>query len=62
VAVGQLLTEWVLTPPALASAGIALLSGGLVYASIVIRKRLTPDLLVVGGLMYVLFLVYVLVL
>ncbi len=61
VAVGLLLTEWVLTPPALASALIALLSSAIVYASIVARKRLTPRLLLLGGALYLVYLAYVVV-
>jgi len=51
----------VLTPIALASAVIALTSAGIFYGSIRMRKRLTPRLLLVGGAMYVVFIVYLVV-
>lgn len=54
------MTEWVLSGPALVSAAIALASSGSVYASILLRRRLTPGLLV-GGDMYALFILYVVV-
>jgi len=54
--VGILLTAWVLTPPALLSAAIALVSAGLFLALMTIRKRLTARPLLLGGLFYLAFL------
>lgn len=59
VAVGLVLTEWVLTAPGLASAVITLLSSALIYGSIRVRKRLSPHLLLLGGVMYLTFMSYV---
>lgn len=59
VAVGLWMTPWVLDTPGLVSAGVALVSTAIVYSMIVTRKKLTPGVLLVGGLMYVAFIVYV---
>lgn len=62
VAVGLVLTEWVLNPHALASAAIALASSTLIWSMLRFQKRLTPQMLTLGGLMYALFIVAVIVL
>lgn len=59
VAIGLVLTEWVLDTPGLVSAAIALGSSGLVWGLIRVRQSLTPHVLVLGGIMYLLFLGYV---
>jgi cation:H+ antiporter len=61
VAVGLVLTDWELDTPALVSAVSALGSATLVWALLRIRKALSPHVLVLGGIMYALFIVYVVV-
>ncbi|MBI2305373.1 MAG: sodium:calcium antiporter [Chloroflexi bacterium] len=59
VAVGLVFTPWELTPPALASAAIAILSTGLVYTTLRRRQVLSPYVLLMGGLFYLAFIGYV---
>jgi cation:H+ antiporter len=59
VAVGLTLTSWELDTPGLVSAVIALVAGGIVWAYLRLRRALVPHILVACGLLYVLFLGYV---
>jgi cation:H+ antiporter len=59
VAVGLVLTPWVLDTPGLVSAGLALLASGLVWACLRITHGLPPQILVFCGVLYVAFLAYV---
>jgi cation:H+ antiporter len=59
VAVGLLLTTWELDTPGLVSAVLALAAGGLVWAYLRFTGTLVPHVLVLCGLLYVLFLGYV---
>jgi cation:H+ antiporter len=61
VAVGLVLTEWVLDTPGLISAIIALGSGSMVWALLRIRKQLSPHVLMLGGIMYLVFIGYVII-
>ena len=56
VTVGLLFTPWVLDKNALASAAVALVSGGLVYAHMKLRGHLSPWALLVGLPLYLVFL------
>lgn len=58
--VGILLTPWVLTFSAMLSAGLAILSGGLIYSQIKLRGHLTPPILFIGGGVYILFIILIL--
>ncbi|MBI4216074.1 MAG: sodium:calcium antiporter [Chloroflexi bacterium] len=60
VAVGLILTPWVLTGPALASAVIAVASTTTVMVLTHLQGRLTPHMLVLGGAFYLLFIGYLL--
>ncbi len=60
VAVGLLFTDWELTETALVSGGIALLSTGIVYASLN-SGYLAATVLARAGLLWVAFVVYVVV-
>ncbi len=62
VSVGLLFTPWVLEPPALISGLVALTSAGVVAASLRVRRVMHPQLLVMGGLLYLLYVGYVLTL
>jgi cation:H+ antiporter len=59
VAVGLVLTSWELDIPGLVSAVLALGAGGLVWAYLRITGTLVPHVLVMCGLLYLLFLGYV---
>jgi cation:H+ antiporter len=59
VAVGLVLTPWVLDAPGLVSAAIALLAGGLVWACLRFTRSLPPHVLVFCGVLYLVFLGYV---
>ena len=59
VAVGLVLTTWELDTPGLVSAVLALAAGGLVWAYLRVTGTLVPHVLVLCGLLYVLFLGYV---
>jgi cation:H+ antiporter len=59
VAVGLVLTPWELDTPGLVSAGLALLAGGLVWAWLRITHGLPPQVLVLCGVLYLAFLVYI---
>jgi cation:H+ antiporter len=59
VAVGLTLTSWELDTPGLISAVIALAAGGLVWAYLRFAHALTPHILVACGVLYFLFLGYV---
>jgi cation:H+ antiporter len=55
VSVGLLFTEWKLTGMAFFSAVIALMSSMIVLGEIVIRKRLSPFTMLIGGGLYLLY-------
>lgn len=57
VAVGLIFTSWVLGPATLFSAGIALVSAGLLYFEVNRREGVTPFTLMLGGLFYAAFLI-----
>jgi cation:H+ antiporter len=62
VTVGVLLTPWILGPFGTVAAIFALLSGALIYVQLRFRTRgdaLPLSALVVGGSLYVIFLLYV---
>jgi cation:H+ antiporter len=59
VAVGLVLTTWELDTPGLVSAGLALLAGGLVWACLRLIGRVPPQVLVLCGVLYLVFLGYV---
>jgi len=61
VAVGMLFTDWELTETALVSAGVALLSTGIVYLSLKKRGELSAYVLARAGLLWVGFVAYVVV-
>ncbi len=62
VSVGLLFTPWVLEPPALISGLVALTSASMVAASLWLRRVMYPQVLVLGGLLYLLYVGYVLTL
>lgn len=55
VCVGLLFTDWQLSGMALFSAILALLSAGLVLGNILVRKRLSPLTLLLGGGLYLVY-------
>jgi cation:H+ antiporter len=59
VAVGLTLTTWVIDTPGLISALIALAAGGLVWAYLRFARSLSPYILVACGVLYFVFLAYV---
>jgi len=59
VVFGIIFTDWNLCGTTMLSAVLALFSGALVLGWIHIRKSLSPFLLLVSGLLYVVFLLYV---
>lgn len=62
VAVGLWLTSWELGPDTLLSAGLALLSAGLLYWEVHRKDGVTPFTLMLGGAFYAAFLIGVFVL
>jgi cation:H+ antiporter len=62
VTVGILFTDWALQPPALVSGLIALVSAGFVAASLKLRGVLYPQVMLAGGLLYLVYVAYVLTL
>ena len=58
-ALGILLTDWSLTKLALLSAVLALASSCLVYYELKVKKHLTPPMLMVGGIFYLVFFICV---
>jgi cation:H+ antiporter len=59
VTIGLLFTPWVLDGVALVAALIALVAGGVLYATVRIRGRLTARLLLLQGVFYVGYVAYV---
>lgn len=59
-AVGIICTEWILNTEALVSAGAALLAAGVVWLQLKVKGRVTPSSLMFGGLVYVIYLTWVL--
>lgn len=59
VAVGLGFTEWQLEPPAMLSAMLSLTSTAVVYTSLRMFKDLRPTVLLLGGLFYLIFVIYV---
>ena len=57
VSVGLLFTDWRLTGLALFSAIIALASGSIILAQLALRKRLSPLTLLLGGALYLVYVV-----
>lgn len=60
VLVGVLCTPWHLDPRALASAAVALVSVGVVLTTMVVRRRLSPYVLLLGGPLYLGWLLFAL--
>lgn len=60
-AIGILFTAWKLDADALASIVIAILASSIIWAEMTIKKRLSPYSLLIGGLLYALFPIYVFV-
>jgi cation:H+ antiporter len=60
VAIGLVLTPWRLTTDSLVAALVAFSAAAFLYGSLVIRNRLTAKLLLVQGVLYVGYVVYVL--
>jgi len=60
VTIGLLLTPWRLAHDALVAALIALAAGSVLYLTVRIRGRLAGWLLLLQGLFYVAYVVYVL--
>jgi cation:H+ antiporter len=60
VSVGLLLTTWVLRGEALVAAVIALVAGSILYLTLRVRGRLTAPLLLLQGVLYLGYVVYVL--
>ena len=58
-AIGIFLTDWQLNPGALLSAGIALLSAGVIFFELRTRKHISAPILMLGGVFYALFIVAV---
>jgi cation:H+ antiporter len=58
-AIGLLFTEWELNSQAMSCVVLAMASSGVVLADITWRKRLSPYILLLGGLFYVVYLFYV---
>ncbi len=64
VSFGMLFTEWHVTEASLGgfvSAGIAVISCLLIFGMMLLRKQLSAGLLLIGGVCYVLYLAYLLV-
>lgn len=59
VTIGLLLTPWKLSGPALAAAVIALVAGGVLWLELRFRGRLSGPLLLLQGVFYVGYVVYV---
>jgi cation:H+ antiporter len=59
-AIGLAFTRWDLNPQAVACVVVALASAGVAYLEMTWRKRLSPYSLLLGGLFYVIYLVWVL--
>ena len=60
VAIGVAFTPWALTGPTMVSAVIALLSAGICYIHIKVKKTVSPGALMAGGAFYLAFIVYLL--
>ena len=56
VSVGLLFTEWHLTGMALFSAIIAIVSASAIYLSLLVKKRVSPFVLLFGGILYIIYL------
>lgn len=59
-AIGLAFTRWDLNPQAVACVVVALASAGVAYVEMTWRKRLSPYSLLLGGLFYAVYLVWVL--
>lgn len=59
-ALGIALTPWKLSPLALLSAGLTLLSAGQIYYQIRVKRLLHPSVLLLGGFFYLIFITTVL--
>jgi cation:H+ antiporter len=60
-AIGLMFTPWILGDKALVSALIALVAAGIIGGEMMRRKRISPYSLLVGGLLYALYPIYVFV-
>jgi cation:H+ antiporter len=58
VSVGLLFTPWTLSPQALLSVTLCLMSAAAIYLATTFSQRLSPVYLLIGGLFYAIFLVY----
>jgi cation:H+ antiporter len=57
-AVGMIFTNWVLNSVAIASVVIAILSSGAVWLEMTIKKRMSPYPLLIGGVFYVGYIIW----
>jgi cation:H+ antiporter len=57
-AIGLFFTSWVLEPAALASGVIALAAAGIIGGEMMLRKRISPYSLLIGGILYAVFPIY----
>ncbi|MEB3236934.1 MAG: sodium:calcium antiporter [Candidatus Sericytochromatia bacterium] len=57
MAVGMMLTPWILSPSSLLAAGLTVLASGLMIIQLRVRGELTPTVLLAGGFFYALFTV-----
>ena len=60
-AIGILMTEWQLNTAALLTVALTFASVGLAYLQIRIKKHLTPGTLLVGGAIYFIFLLLIVI-
>lgn len=60
-AIGIFLTDWQLSIGALVSAILAILSAGIIYIELRVRKHISAPILMVGGIFYTLFIVGVII-
>jgi len=58
-ALGIAFTDWQFTPAALTSSVLALLAAALVFLQVVVKKRISPAMLLVSGVFYFAFIVLV---
>ncbi|MBF0494081.1 MAG: sodium:calcium antiporter [Candidatus Omnitrophica bacterium] len=56
VSIGLIFTDWNLTPMAIFSAVLALISGGLILISITLKKRVSPFVFLAGGALYLTYI------
>ena len=60
VSVGLLFTEWKLTPMAMFSAIIAIISALVVLTEVTFRKKVSPYSILFGGILYIIYIIVLL--